>query len=102
MKPAPFSYHAPRSVGEAVALLTEYAPQDGRVLAGGQSLGPTMGVRMGRAAHMVDPNGIGGLAILKVENRTVKIGACVRHSAFESETVPGATGALLRKVVQNI
>jgi aerobic carbon-monoxide dehydrogenase medium subunit len=102
MKPAPFSYHVPRSVGEAVALLTEYAPQDGRVLAGGQSLVPTMAFRMARPAHLIDINGIAELAILKVENSTLKIGACVRHSAFESDTVPGATGALLRKVVQNI
>jgi carbon-monoxide dehydrogenase medium subunit len=102
MKPAPFTYHAPRSVGEAVALLTEYAPQDGRVLAGGQSLVPTMAFRMARPAHLIDINGIAELAMLKVENGTLKIGACVRHCAFEGETVPGATGALLRKVVQNI
>jgi len=42
MKPAPFHYHAPRTVDEAVTLLAEVAPQDGRVLAGGQSLVPTM------------------------------------------------------------
>ena len=35
MKPAAFHYHAPKTVDEAVALLAEVAPQDGRVLAGG-------------------------------------------------------------------
>ena len=34
MKPAPFDYHAPKTVEEAVALLAELAPEDGRVLAG--------------------------------------------------------------------
>ncbi len=42
MKPAPFSYHAPSTVEEAVALLAKYAPDDGRVIAGGQSLAPAM------------------------------------------------------------
>jgi aerobic carbon-monoxide dehydrogenase medium subunit len=102
MKPASFSYHAPRSVSEAVALLAKLAPQDGRVLAGGQSLVPTMAFRMARPAHLIDINGIAELAILKVENDTLKIGACVRHMAFDSDTVPGATGTLLRKVVQDI
>lgn len=102
MKPAPFSHHAPRSVSEAVALLAEYAPQDGRVLAGGQSLVPTMAFRMARPAHLIDINGIAELAALTVDGNTLKIGACVRHAAFDSDTVPGATGALLRKVVHNI
>jgi carbon-monoxide dehydrogenase medium subunit len=102
MKPASFSYHAPHSVSEAVALLAEYAPQNGRVLAGGQSLVPTMAFRMAQPAHLIDINGIPGLANLKVEGDTLHIGACVRHSAFEGEAVPGPTGALLRKVVRNI
>lgn len=102
MKPAPFSYHAPRSVSEAVALLAEYAPQDGRVLAGGQSLVPTMAFRMARPVHLIDINGIAELATLTVDADTLKIGACVRHAAFDSDAVPGATGALLRKVVHNI
>jgi carbon-monoxide dehydrogenase medium subunit len=102
MKPASFNYYAPRSVSEAVTLLAEYAPQDGRVLAGGQSLVPTMAFRMAQPAHLIDINGIAELATLKVESGRLHIGACVRHAAFEGATVPGATGALLRKVVHNI
>jgi aerobic carbon-monoxide dehydrogenase medium subunit len=102
MKPAPFSYHTPRSLSEAVALLAEYAPQDGRVLSGGQSLVPTMAFRMAQPAHLIDINGVPELATLKVEGGTLHIGACVRHAAFDSDTVPGATGLLLRKVVRNI
>src|SRR5262249_49220910 len=102
MKPAPFAYHAPTSVDEAVALLATWGPQDGRVLAGGQSLIPTMAFRVARPAHLIDINGIAELARIAVAGDVLSIGACVRHAAFESDVVPGPTGALLRKVVRNI
>src|ERR1035437_6862721 len=102
MKPASFTYHAPTSVVEAVALLAELGPQDGRILAGGQSLVPTMAFRMALPSHLIEINGISELAKLTVSGGVVTIGACVRHAAFESDALPGATGALLRKVVQNI
>ena len=65
MKPAPFSYYAPTSLDEAVALLAEFAPQDGRMLAGGQSLVPTMAFRVARPSHLIDINGIAELARLR-------------------------------------
>src|SRR5215470_14726691 len=102
MKPAPFTYHAPASVDEAVALLAQWGPQDGRVLAGGQSLIPTMAFRVARPAHLIDINGIAELGRITVTGTVLTIGACVRHAAFESDAVPGPTGALLRKVVRNI
>jgi carbon-monoxide dehydrogenase medium subunit len=102
MKPAPFTYHAPTSVDEAVALLAQWGPQDGRVLAGGQSLIPTMAFRVARPAHLIDINGIAELASLSVSDGVLTIGACVRHAAFDGDAVPGATGALLRKVVRDI
>ena len=42
MKPAPFQYHAPKTIDEALDLLAEYGEDDGRVIAGGQSLVPTI------------------------------------------------------------
>jgi aerobic carbon-monoxide dehydrogenase medium subunit len=102
MKPASFSYYAPTSLDEAVMLLAELGPQDGRILAGGQSLVPTMAFRLARPTHLIDINGIAELAALTVTGDVVNIGACVRHAAFDRDTVPGVTGALLRKVVQNI
>ena len=102
MKPASFKYYAPTSLDEAVALLAELGPQDGRILAGGQSLVPTMAFRMARPAHIIDINGIAELATVMVKDNVLAIGACVRHAVFEAGTVPGVTGALLRKVVQNI
>ena len=61
MKPAPFRYHAPKTIEEAVATLAEVAGEDGRVLAGGQSLVPIMAFRLARPAHLVDINGVEAL-----------------------------------------
>ncbi len=61
MKPAPFIRHVPKTLDEALAILAEVAPQDGRVLAGGQSLVPIMAFRMARPAHLVDINEVAGL-----------------------------------------
>ena len=102
MKPASFRYHAPSTVDEAVALLAEVAPQDGRVLAGGQSLVPAMAFRLARPAHLVDINGVGELGRLAVEGRELCIGACVRHEAFHRPVVPGPLGQLLSQVVRHI
>jgi carbon-monoxide dehydrogenase medium subunit len=102
MKPAPFHYHAPKTVGEAVALLAEVAPDDGRVLAGGQSLVPTMAFRLARPAHLVDINGIGELARMATEGERLSIGACVRHAAFYRPVAAGPLGRLLADVVRHI
>ena len=102
MKPAPFRHYAPTTVEEAVALLARLAPQDGRVLAGGQSLVPTMAFRLARPAHLVDINGIAALGRLAVEDGKLAIGACVRHAAFHRPPVDGPLGALMSKVVRHI
>src|SRR5437870_6595546 len=102
MKPAPFRYHAPRTVEEAVALLAQVAPEDGRVIAGGQSLVPTMAFRLARPHHLVDINGVSGLDRLAVEDGKLRIGACVRHAAFEKPVTEGPLGVLLADVVRHI
>jgi carbon-monoxide dehydrogenase medium subunit len=102
MKPAPFAYHAPRTVEEAVALLAEVAPHDGRILAGGQSLVPTMAFRLARPAHLVDINGVAGLERLAVEDGELAIGACVRHAAFHRPVPDGVLRQLLAFVARHI
>jgi carbon-monoxide dehydrogenase medium subunit len=102
MKPASFRYHAPKTVPEAVALLAEVAPDDGRVLAGGQSLVPTMAFRLARPRHLVDINGAQGLAEIAIENDKLAIGACVRHAAFHRPVADGPLGDLLSFVVRHI
>jgi aerobic carbon-monoxide dehydrogenase medium subunit len=102
MKAAPFRYHAPRTIDEAVTLLAEVAPLDGRVLAGGQSLVPIMAFRLTRPAHLVDINGVEALRRLAVDGERLCIGACVRHSAFHRPVVDGPLGQLLSTVVRHI
>ena len=102
MKPAPFVYHAPKTVDDAVAKLAELGPRDGRVLAGGQSLIPMMAFRMARPSHLVDINAVAGLDRLTVDGDMLSIAACVRHAAFHHPVVSGPTGALLSAVVSNI
>src|SRR5579862_5437972 len=102
MKPAAFVYHAPKTIDEAVRLLAEVAPQDGRVLAGGQSLVPTMAFRLARPAHLVDINGVKGLDRLEVSDGKLVIGACVRHAAFERPVCDGPLGKFLSDVVRHI
>jgi len=102
MKPAAFRYHAPTTVDEAVALLAELAPDDGRVLAGGQSLVPIMAFRLARPSHLVDINGVDGLNTMAASGGRLTIGACVRHVAFYRPVVEGPLGTLLATVVRHI
>ena len=95
MKPAPFRYHAPKTLGEV-------ASEDGRVLAGGQSLVPIMAFRLARPAHLVDINGVEALRRLAVEDDRLCIGACVRHAVFHKPVVDGPLGNLLSTVVRHI
>lgn len=102
MKPAPFQYHAPTTEEDAVAILAEVAPEDGRIIAGGQSLAPAMAFRLARPAHLVDINGVEGLDRLSVEDGELSIGACVRHAAFQRPVTEGPLGHLLANVVRHI
>jgi carbon-monoxide dehydrogenase medium subunit len=102
MKSVPFVRHVPRTVAEATAMLAEFGPQDGRVLAGGQSLVPIMAFRMARPAHLVDINGVAELAKVSQIGDTLSIGAIVRHAAFHRPVVTGQMGRLLATVVRNI
>ena len=102
MKPAAFTYHAPRTVEEALALLEEWGPREGRVLAGGQSLVPAMALRLATPAHLIDINDIVSLRLLQAENGWLRIGAAVRHSAFERPVSAGPLGELLASVVRHV
>lgn len=102
MKPAPFVRHVPRTLDEALTILSRVAPQDGRVLAGGQSLVPIMAFRLARPAHLVDINDIEELSHIRSDGKTLSIGACVRHAAFHKSVVDNPLGALLKQVARHI
>jgi aerobic carbon-monoxide dehydrogenase medium subunit len=102
MKPAPFIRHVPKTIDEALKILAEVAPQDGRVLAGGQSLVPIMAFRLAKPAHLVDINDIAGLDKIAGDGKFLTIGACVRHAAFHKSVTDNPLGRLLRTVAHHI
>lgn len=102
MKPAAFEYHRVSTTAEALTTLAQIAPEDGRVLAGGQSLLPAMAFRMARPRHLLDINRIHDLARAVQFDDTLSIGACVRHSAFHRPVIDNPLGRLLSLVVPNI
>ncbi|MEV5614087.1 xanthine dehydrogenase family protein subunit M [Streptomyces sp. NPDC052225] len=80
MKPTPFDYSAPRSVPEALALLAD-EDRDPKVVAGGQSLIPMLGMRLARPGLLVDITRIPGLDELTVDaSGALHIGAAVRQA----------------------
>src|SRR4029077_8413835 len=101
-KPAPFTYHRPETLAEAVRLLAELAPHDGRILAGGQSLVPIMAFRLARPAHLIDINTVAGLDVLAVRDGILRIGARTRHAAFHRPVQRGPLGAMLAVVVRHV
>lgn len=83
MKPAPFTYYAPTSTDEAVALLAEHG-YDAKLLAGGQSLIPTMNFRLAQPAALIDLNHIPDLAYIQpTAEGGLRIGAMTRQRALE-------------------
>ena len=96
MKPAPFRYHAPESLENAVALLAEHG-DEAKPLAGGQSLVPMLSLRLASFEHLVDLNGVASLSSIARTNGSLRIGAMVRQATAEhSPEVAGAVPLLSR------
>ena len=89
MKPAAFRYFAPRTIDEAIDLLATHG-DDGRILAGGQSLVPAMNFRLARPASLIDINRIAALDYVRDQDGALCIGALARHVRFEAPVAPGA------------
>ena len=102
MKPAPFTYHRPGTVAEAVDLLAALAPEGGRVLAGGQSLVPLMAFRLTQPTHLIDINRVADFGALRLESGVVRVPATVRHADFAPQAVPAPLGPSLAKVARHI
>ena len=86
MMPAPFDYHAPSSLGEAVALLSTLGP-DAKILTGGQSLLPMMKLRLAEPEHIIDLNGIPDLDYIREEDGALVIGALAREANVEASAL---------------
>ena len=83
MYPSAFEYSAPASLEEALATLGELG-DEGRVLAGGQSLIPMMKLRLAAPAHLVDINGVSELSYINDSNGHLAVGALARHADVAS------------------
>ncbi|OMB93129.1 carbon monoxide dehydrogenase [Mycobacterium sp. NS-7484] len=79
MKPAPFAYHRPADVAEAVAMLGEYG-EDAKVLAGGQSLVPMLAMRLTHFDNLIDISRIAELNDITLQGNEVRIGAATPHA----------------------
>ena len=86
MIPAPFDYHRPGTLDEAIALLVRYK-DDARVLAGGMSLLPTLKLRLGSFGHLVDISRIAALEYVKEGRGVVRVGAGTRQCVLERTEV---------------
>lgn len=84
MKPVSFDYRRAASIGEAVAALRE-ANGDAKLIAGGQSLGPMLNLRLVRPTRLVDIGAIDALTRIDQTDTSVRVGACVTHARLEDE-----------------
>lgn len=75
---------------------------EGKVLAGGQSLVPLMSMRLSAPGHLVDVNHVPGLATVEVDDHVVRIGALTRHSRLEHDEVAHDAVPLLRQALQQV
>ena len=99
MKPPPFGYSRPESVAEAVAVLASTG-QDGKVLAGGQSLVPLLNMRLATPEHLVDINRLTELAYVRVAGGQVVIGALARHAQVLADPVVAAAQPLIGQALR--
>lgn len=74
MIPPAFDYHAPRSIGEAISLLSTLG-EDAKLLAGGHSLLPMMKLRFAQPGTLIDINRIPELRGIREEGGVIRIGA---------------------------
>jgi aerobic carbon-monoxide dehydrogenase medium subunit len=81
VKPAPFAYHDPRTLPEAIGLLSL---ENAKLLAGGQSLVPMLNMRFAVPDHVIDLNRVAGLAGIECKDGAIKIGAMTRQCDLET------------------
>jgi len=99
MKPAPFAWHGPDSVQEAVHVLAEHGGE-GKVLAGGQSLVPVLAMRLAEPAHLIDINRLSELDFVRTGSEGVTVGALARHSRVEHDTAAARSQPLLAQALR--
>jgi carbon-monoxide dehydrogenase medium subunit len=97
LKPCSFEYHRPRTVPEAVDLLSTL--ENAKVLAGGQSLMPMLNMRFVMPDHVIDLNSIDDLAYLREDGDSIVIGAMTRQRDIELSPIVRARLPLLSEAL---
>jgi carbon-monoxide dehydrogenase medium subunit len=101
MKPVAFDYERPTTLSDAAMLLGQ-ANGFSKVLAGGQSLGPMLNLRLAQPDLLVDITSIAEMTAVGEAQDDVEIGACVTHADIEDGRVPDHFAGLLRHVAGRI
>ncbi|HXP73806.1 MAG TPA: FAD binding domain-containing protein [Stellaceae bacterium] len=101
MKAAAFDYARPRDAGEAIALLAQ-AKGNAKALAGGQSLGPMLNLRLARPGLLVDISRLEELRAVEDADESWRLGAAVTHSAIEDANGTLRGGEMLVEVAAGI
>ncbi|MDI4233274.1 MULTISPECIES: FAD binding domain-containing protein [unclassified Bradyrhizobium] len=101
MKPAPFGYERPRDLPAALSLLAE-ANGASKIIAGGQSLGPMLNLRLVQPELVVDITGLAELKQAERRGDELVLGACITHADIEDGRTPDVTRGAMRGVAANI
>lgn len=100
MKSAAFTLDQPATAQQLSAVLAQRG--ESRIMAGGQSLGPMLNLRLARPAHVVSIAGLSDLNAVEETKDAVIIGACVTHAAIADGRVPDIGKGILPAIAQNI
>lgn len=101
MKPAAFDYERPTDIALALHLLGA-SEGTGKVVAGGQSLGPMLNLRLAQPALLVDVRALECLREVKLTDDALIIGACTTHADIEDGRVPDVTRGFMQRVASDI
>ncbi len=101
MIPAAFEYFQPRTLDEAVSLLSRHG-EDAKVLAGGHSLIPAMKLRLAQPKTIIDLGRITGLNYIRETDRHIAIGAMTTHYDIESSALLADRCPLMTELAQQI
>ena len=101
MIPAPFDYAAPTTVDEAVRELAA-AGDDGKVLAGGQSLLPVLRMRLAAPTTLIDLGRVAELRGVREEGADLVIGAMTTHYDVQRDALVASHAALLKEATDTV
>jgi carbon-monoxide dehydrogenase medium subunit len=101
VKPVNFAYQRPRHLADAINLLADESVQ-AKILAGGQSLGPMLNMRLVQPELIIDITALDELKRVDRQGDHLVIGACVTHADIEDGRIPDVTNGAMRAVAAGI